>query len=95
MSNHSQQTAQQSLGEQEVCDIILETSKQGIQELSEEDLAEVAGGLGFSSALRGYNMADAYGGGTSAKWKSAAYGLLNNDEATWRYAMGQAATRPR
>ncbi len=97
MSNHPQQNAQQPMTTQEIRECLLselESSKRALQELSDEELTEVVGGLGFSGAVKGFKMAGAYGGNILAKVKSGVHGLSNEEKSTWKYAMGQAATHP-
>ena len=76
MSDRSEQIAQQLLIEIEAC-------KQAIQELSDEELAEIAGGTSFSGAVQGYKTAAAYGGGKVAQVKSAMHVLVKSESLNW------------
>jgi hypothetical protein len=58
--------------------------------LDEEELAGVAG-AGLAGMVKGFKSASAFGGDTTAKVKSAWYGLKKgNNEKTQSYALQQA-----
>ena len=78
MSERHEEIAQQVLSELEDC-------KQAIQELNDEEIMEVSGGVSFSGAVKGWQYAKFYNGGTALTLKSAARGLVKSDDSTLKY----------
>jgi hypothetical protein len=100
MSYHSEQDIQQTLTSTEVRQqllTIIEVSKQALQELSDEELAEVAGGAFSSAYKRGSDIAANSGGNKIAQIKTGLHTWLKGgtNESIWNYAQKQASKHAR
>jgi hypothetical protein len=100
MSQHSEQEIQQTLTPTEVRQqllSIIETNRQALQELSDEELAAVAGGGFFSSYKQGSTIAAISGGNTIAQIKTGLHTWFNggSNESIWNYTQKQVNNHAR
>ena len=95
MSKHSEQDIQQTITPTEVRQqllTIIETNKQALQELSDEELAEVSGGAFGDAYKRGSDAAAVLGGNQIAQIKTGVRSWLfgGSNENIASYAQKQA-----